>query len=271
MTQFESRIIAVDIGNSRIKFGSFAGGLSTAGLPQPEATVQVLTAAWDETALQPLFTPSSPGDCRWVIGSVNRPATACLQSWLAAQGVPADRTQLLGYQDLPLEIALPAPDKIGIDRLLAAVAANRLRAANQPAIAIDVGSAITIDVLDAAGVFRGGAILPGIGMGARALHTFTDLLPQLELDELSSPPPDPVGRDTLSAIHSGLFWGAVGAMRELVYRTRQTSSVEPLVLLTGGAAPVVADLLAGEPAPVSVQHEPFLILSGILLASRTNP
>ncbi|MEX0865849.1 MAG: type III pantothenate kinase, partial [Pirellulales bacterium] len=163
-------------------------------------------------------------------------------------------------------IALAAPEKVGIDRLLGAVAANHLRAADQPAIAIDVGSAITIDVIDAAGVFRGGAILPGIGMGARALHTFTDLLPQSELSDLTASPPEPVGIDTVAAIHAGLFWGAIGAMREIVFRVQHQLDRPPLVLLTGGAAPLVAELLAGQPSPMSIQCVPHLVLGGTVLA-----
>ena len=106
---------------------------------------------------------------------------------------------------------------VGIDRLLAAVAANRLRNPKRPAVIVDLGTAITVDLVDAEGVFRGGAILPGIAISARAMHDYTDLLPHIPMAELEEPPPA-LGRATVPAMRSGLYWGAVGAVRELIER-----------------------------------------------------
>ena len=120
--------------------------------------------------------------------------------------------RLLSHFDLPIKAAVEYPNRVGIDRLAGAVAANRLRHSARLAIIVDVGSAITVDLVNSQGIFCGGAILPGIGMSARALHEFTDLLPHSPLEELTGPPPA-LGTATLPAIHSGLYWGAVGAMR----------------------------------------------------------
>ncbi|MCE9548576.1 MAG: type III pantothenate kinase, partial [Planctomycetia bacterium] len=109
------------------------------------------------------------------------------------------------------------------------------------------------------GTFCGGAIVPGIGTSARALHEVTDLLPDLKIATLDEPPP-PLGKNTHEAIASGLFWGAVGAMRTLIEQLSAGLKAEPLVLLTGGAAEEVAGLLPGR-----VRHEPHLILAGIAL------
>ena len=65
--------------------------------------------------------------------------------------------------------------------LLAAVAANRIRTADRPAVIVDLGTAITVDLVSSDGAFQGGAILPGIEMSARALHDYTDLLPRIEM------------------------------------------------------------------------------------------
>ncbi len=151
---------------------------------------------------------------RWHIGSVNRPAASRLIDWLRDHR-PDDEIMLLTSGDLPLAVKLPRPDMVGVDRLLDALAANRLRTPGCPAVVVDVGSAITVDLLDAAGAFCGGAILPGIAMSARALHEFTDLLPQIDMAELAEPP-DALGTATVAAMRSGLFWGAVGAVRQLV-------------------------------------------------------
>ncbi len=166
----------------------------------------------------------------------------------------------LSHHDLPLAVRVPEPDRVGIDRLLGAVAANRLRDRERPAIVIDLGSAMTFDLISADGAFLGGAILPGVGMSARALHDFTDRLPQIPMDELAEPPP-PLGTSTGEAMRSGLYWGAVGAMRELIVRLRDalgTDNRQPQVFLTGGAAPIVAQFLPGD-----ATYVPHLVLGGI--------
>ena len=154
---------------------------------------------------------------------------------------------------------------VGIDRLLDAVAVNHLRQPDRPAVVIDVGSAITVDLVSAEGAFRGGAIAPGIGMSARAMHAFTDLLPLVEASELTTPPPA-LGKSTLPAMRSGLFWGAVGTIRELVAQISRGLDCPCDVFLTGGAGPAVAELLGRE-----VRHVPHLTLAGIALSVLASP
>src|SRR5690606_16362039 len=102
-----------------------------------------------------------------------------------------------------------------------------------------------------------GAIMPGIGMAARALHEFTDLLPLLEMDSLDEAP-DALGRSTIAAMQSGLYWGALGGIRELIGRLVLDQPGTAEVFLSGGFAPSVAQLL-----PFEVQYVPHLVLSGI--------
>jgi type III pantothenate kinase len=196
------------------------------------------------------------GHTVWAIGSVNRSTTTRLLDFLAEHH-REDRIHLLSSGDLPLVVRLPQPDRVGVDRLLDAVAANVLRRPNRPAVVVDVGTAITVDLVDAEGVFRGGAILPGIGMSARAMHEFTDLLPRFELRDLGTPPP-PIGTSTEQAIHSGLFWMAVGAIRELAGRMVDDPTTAPDIFISGGAGVAVADLLGD-----ATQYVPHLTLSGI--------
>jgi type III pantothenate kinase len=255
-------LIAVDIGNTRIKLGLFAARAEANGLPTPSRTLVVPTLIWDEASAQN-WLRDVPSDTAWWIASVNRAALSRLTTWIQQNRAGTPKIRRLKWNDLPITAAVEFPDKVGIDRLAGAVAANRLRDPVRPAIVIGVGSAITVDLVGADGVFRGGAILPGIGMSARALDEFTDLLPRSPLEELTGPPPA-LGTSTLSAIHSGLYWGAVGAMRELVARLSQTLSDEnvwPEVFLTGGAAASVAATL--DPATRFVEH---LVLAGIALA-----
>ena len=193
---------------------------------------------------------------------MNRPAATRLLDWLRSNR-PQDRVALLAAGDLPLAVELPRPDMVGVDRLLDAVAANVLRPADRAAVIVDVGTAITVDLVSRAGAFCGGSILPGIAMSARALHEFTDLLPLLDISELDGPPLA-LGDSTEAALRSGLFWGAIGAIRQLIEQL--AGDEEPLVILTGGAGPVVAGLLGR-----SVQWAPHLTLCGIVLTGKRLP
>jgi type III pantothenate kinase len=93
------------------------------------------------------------------------------------------------------------------------------------------------------------------------LHEFTDLLPLVEVSER----PEPLGKSTLTAISSGLFWGAVGAMREVMARFAD-GPTEPQVFLTGGGAPLFAVVL-GEVSPGPLEFVPHLTLAGIALTA----
>jgi type III pantothenate kinase len=256
-----SHLVAVDIGNSRIKLGWFETSSSGNTLPRPSGELALTAETWDESLIARTLPWEALGG-RWCIASVNRPATKRLITWINSTAPHKRPSELreLSHHDLPLAVRVPEPDRVGIDRLLGAVAANRLRDPERPAIVIDLGSAMTFDLVAADGAFLGGAILPGVGMSARALHDFTDLLPQIPMDELAEPPPA-LGTSTVEAMRSGLYWGAVGAMRELVVRLRgalATDKQQPQVFLTGGAAPIVAQFLPGD-----ATYVPHLVLGGI--------
>lgn len=256
-------LVAVDIGNNRMKLGLFAAGEGKS-LPEPERTLHV---GGDDSGLDRIrdwLADAFAAGGTWWIGSVNRPSATRLVNWLRTHRTD-EAVTLLAAGDLPLHVELPRPDMVGIDRLLDAVAANRLRQPDRPAVVVDVGSAITVDLVSADGVFCGGSILPGIAMAARALHTFTDLLPLIDMAELTTPPP-PLGTATVPAMRSGLFWGAVGAIRHLVELLSHEAGREAEVFLTGGAGPVVAELLGP-----SAQHVPHLTLAGIALSAAHRP
>jgi type III pantothenate kinase len=250
-------IIAVDIGNARVKLGLFGGDCGDA-LPEPQRVLQLdgdapqweQVSGWLETAAM-----------AWRIGSVNRPATTRLVDWLREHR-PQDQMTLLAAGDLPLTVELERPDMVGIDRLLSAVGANHLRQPDRPAIIADLGTAITVDLVSGEGAFLGGAILPGIAMSAGAMHQFTDLLPLIEMSELTTPPPA-LGSATVAAMRSGLYFGAVGAIRELIRQLAKDLEGDPEVFLTGGAGPAVAELLGH-----SARHVPHLTLAGIALTAK---
>ena len=102
----------------------------------------------------------------------------------------------------------------------------------------DRGTATTVNLIDAAGVFQGGAILAGPMTALASLHTATASLPLLGPEALAAPPAA-VGKATEAAMASGAYWGAVGAVRQLIERMACECGAAPEVFLTGGAAPTM--------------------------------
>jgi len=249
----QPRLIAVDIGNSATKIGWF--GPALAGLPNPEA-VHVFPTGSSPPAELAASLPRET--CQWHVSSVHREGTRILQEWVRAHR-PADPVRLLTHRDLPIRAAVDFPDKVGLDRLAAAVAVNVIREAGRAALLVGAGSAITVNRISADGVFEGGAILPGFKMQADALFGGADLLP-LALLVPDDAPPAPLGTNTEAAIRSGLFWGAVGAVRELIARLSAGLNPQPKLFVTGGDLRQLAAHLEG------ARFVPNLVLCGIAVA-----
>jgi type III pantothenate kinase len=250
-----SQYLALDAGNTRIKFGLFE--------VQPDRPLPVCLSHSFVMCGQPLPAKliddaSKQGVPRPIISGSNPPEIARVADewdprWPALK-LLEDRTRL------GIRIDVEAPQRVGWDRLLNAIAALRIREPRQAAVIVDSGTAVTVDFVDAAGAFRGGAILPGIGMSARALHQYTALLPLIPAPDVTATIPDPIGRNTIPAMRSGLYWGHVGAVRELV--TRMVAQAPgAMVIVTGGAGDAVIPHLQ------NVRVEPHLPLQGLVLAT----
>ena len=252
-------VVAVDVGNSRFKLGMFDRDAGEA-YPQPSSLLELHPDPWKGEPIIDWLNGCGVDRVSWWIASVHRGASQRIDAWLTDRRGDEGRTSLQ-HTNLPLSIDVEYPQDVGIDRLLAAVAVNAIRRPDRPALVVDHGSAITVDLVDSNGVFRGGAILPGIGMAAGALDRLTDRLPLVDVHGLDQP--DALGRSTEAAIRSGLFWGAVGAVRELIERLSRQVPEEPQIVVTGGAGRHIAEALGDE-----ARWEPNLILSGIALAAR---
>ena len=143
----------------------------------------------------------------------------------------------LGEIDLGLTIALPNPAEVGADRLVNAVAAHALWPGNL--IIVDFGTATTFDVVSADGAYQGGAIAPGINLSMDALYQAAAKLPRIAVE----PPAGnggAIGKGTVHAMQSGVFWGYVGLIEGLVTRLCQEIANDhpgPVtVIATGGLA-----------------------------------
>lgn len=248
-------IVAVDVGNSRFKLGLFDAGASDC-CPEPRSLLEFAPDGFDGRQITDWLREAEAEHVTWRIASVHRGSSRRLETWLDDEREGESRV-LLKHSDLPLRVDVEHPERVGIDRLLAAVAVNAIRDSDRPAVVVDHGSAITVDWVDADGTFRGGAILPGIGMSARALDRLTDQLPLVDVRDLNAP--DALGRSTEAAIRSGLFWGAVGAVGQLIDRLAERAAGDPQVIVTGGAGQQIAAALGRESRFVA-----HLILSGIV-------
>jgi type III pantothenate kinase len=138
-------------------------------------------------------------------------------------------TSLLGHEPLVLKA-----DPVGPDRVANCAAAHALL--GSACIAVDMGTATTVDVAGADGMFAGGAIAPGLGVSMKALVEASERLPGIEL----SAPPSAVGLDTTAAMQSGLVLGHAGLVDGLVGRMRRERGAELQAVATGGFAAIVA-------------------------------
>lgn len=253
-------ILLADAGHTRIKF---AHSRSVPDAPLPEilatsASIDDAPISWEE--ITGWFEDASPRICL-VTGTDLTRAGIVAQTW--PKHLPAP-TLLTDKSLIPIEVDVDSPEKVGIDRLLNAVAANALRTENQPAIVVDTGTAITVDVVSSTGLFRGGAILPGIRLGAQSLHAYTTTLPLVDVWPLLETVPDVIGRNTEAAISSGLYWGHLGAVKEMISRYAEAlaeTADPPLLLITGGAAVILSPYLR------TARHVPSLSLQGLALTA----
>jgi type III pantothenate kinase len=247
-------LLAVGIGNTTVKLGLTAARREN-GWPVWSGNWEVATASFDPATLAAEL-PSAP--VHWCVASVHRGAERRLHDWVEACRAPDDY-QVLTHDHLSLGINLDAPRRVGMDRLAAAVAANRIRDPHRPALVIDAGTALTVNLVTADGLFQGGVILPGFALTAKALALGTDQLP-LVIPDLNAEPPPVVGKSTEGAIRSGLFWGSVGAVREIVDRVQKQLEIAPQVFVTGGDARRLAGLVAAD-----ARFVPDLVLAGIVM------
>jgi type III pantothenate kinase len=144
---------------------------------------------------------------------------------------------------------------LGADRYCAVLAARVLVGA--PAIAVDCGTATTVNVVDRDGSFLGGAIAPGVDVALRALHAHTAQLPPL--DPAAVPPL--IGTDTATCMRSGAVQGSRFAIAGMVEAIKNLTGDSTPVLITGGGAP---GLLAAGLAETSMRHDPHLCFRGVI-------
>ena len=136
--------------------------------------------------------------------------------------------------DLGIEVLIDRPADVGADRLVNAVAAHMTYSG--PLIVVDFGTATTFDVIDEDGNYVGGSIAPGINSSLEALHMAAAQLPLVAVDR----PDRVIGKGTIEAMQSGIYWGYLGLIEGLVSRVKDEFGESMTVVTTGGLAPLFA-------------------------------
>ena len=252
-------LLAIDIGNTNITLGVYQA--EQLGPRWRLATDHERMP--DEYGLQFLGLLShhgfSPADLRGVsLASVVPPLTskigqAC-RHYLHQEPLVVDAGIKTG-----IRIRVENPRAVGADRVVDAVAVKYLYGG--PACVIDFGTATTFDAISAAGDYLGGAIAPGITMGAEGLYQRTAKLPRVDVQR----PPSVIGRNTTHAIQSGLFFGYVAMVEGMVQRFRARLGPDMKVLATGG----LAEIIASETQVID-QIVPWLTLDGLRILWQLN-
>ena len=252
------RILCLDIGNTHTHYGLLENTVVL-------ADGQVKTALIDDTkdglpAVFALLRNQCSGFDGVSFCSVVPAATERVTPLLAATGLPVWH---LRHDAAPgLGIAYPKPREIGQDRLANCLGAQARFGA--PAIVIDMGTAVTFDILTDRG-YEGGVIAPGIGVMTRYLHEQTALLPALDPNDLLVS--SGVGKSTLDAMKLGCAVGFAGMIDALLVRVLaelETWGVKnPVIIATGGVAGVLPKSWSDR-----IRWEPHITLHGLEEAYR---
>lgn len=161
--------------------------------------------------------------------------------------------------DLGIEIRIQKPSEAGADRLVNAIGARSIYPG--ALLIVDSGTATTFDVVASDGAFEGGAIAPGINLSMQALHDAAARLPRIAIQK----PLHVIGKDTVEAMQSGIFWGYVSLVEGLIGRIKAEFDAPMTVVGTGG----IASLFEGA-TPAIDYFDPDLTILGLLEIFRRN-
>jgi type III pantothenate kinase len=256
-------LLAIDVGNSNIVLGVF----DRASLVHSWRLQTLRERTSDELGLlvDGLFAHSRidrSGVHGVILGSVVPPLTgtmrAMVERYFGVQALNVDPASNTG-----MPILYDNPSEVGADRIVNAVAAwTRFGGTGgRPMIVVDFGTATTLDAITSKGEYLGGAICPGVTISADALFQRAARLPRIDVRK----PPRVVGRTTVGAMESGLFYGYVGMVEGLVRRMDAELGGQAICVATGGLADVIA------PETSLIHHvDPDLTLHGLRLVWERN-
>ena len=256
-------LLAIDVGNTNIVLGVFDG--VTLVRSWRLATLRERTS--DELGLlvDGLFAHHCIDSTKidgLVLGSVVPPLTATTRAMAERYfGLTALIVEPGVNTGMPILYENPA--EVGADRIVNAIAAYECfdKSGACPLVIVDFGTATTFDAITRRGEYLGGAICPGVQISADALFQRAARLPRIDVRK----PSRIIGRTTVGAMESGLFWGYVGMVEGLVQRMNDELGGDALCVATGG----LADVIAAE-TPLIHHVDPDLTLQGLRIVWERN-
>ncbi len=250
-------LLTIDSGNTNVVFAVFDGDQLRARWRASSDAKRTADeyAAWltQLMALEDLTPKDIDGA---IIASVVPPAVYSLKT-LCSQyfGIKA---MMIGDSDVDLGIAIKAR-QVGADRLVNAIAGHAKYGC--ALIIIDFGTATSFDVIGPDGSYEGGVLAPGVNLSVEALYQAGSQLPRIAVVR----PEQVVGKATVPAMQSGLYWGYVSMIEGVVARIKQETGWPATVIATGGLAPLFTE------ACTSIDHsDPDLTVRGLALIHRVN-
>jgi type III pantothenate kinase len=160
--------------------------------------------------------------------------------------------------ELGVKVLIDKPEQAGADRLCNAVEAHAKYGG--PLVVVDYGTATNFDIVDRDGNFAGGIIATGVNLSLKALYEAAAKLPHIGVRR----PTRVIGKDTVSAMESGIYWGYIGLVEGLVQRIQKEFGAEMKVIATGGLAPLFQDAMHFDAVDVD------LTLNGLLRVYKRN-
>ena len=226
-------LLALDAGNTNITIGAF-DGTALAGRWRLRTALGQTADEWG-VLMRNLFSLSAlelAGVDGVIVSSVVPPLDADLaemsQSYFHRKALFVTHST-----DTGLKICVDTPSEVGADRIVNSVAAFTKHGG--PCVVVDLGTAITFDVVSKSGGYMGGLIAPGIGIAIEALFAKTAQLPLVDFRE----PEKLIGTNTVSNIQSGLYYGAIGMIDGILDRLYEELGPGTHVVATGGQARLI--------------------------------
>ncbi len=253
-------LVAIDAGNTNVVFALFEGDTMKAKWRASSDAKRTADeyAVWltQLMALQNLKAAEVTGA---IIANVVPAAgftltTLCTEFFKVTPMVIGDP-----QVDLGIEVHMDHRENVGADRLVNALAAHR--AYGGPLIVIDFGTATTFDIVGPDGAYEGGVIAPSAQHSVEALYRAAAQLPRVKIER----PDKVIGKDTVPAMKSGIYWGYVGLIEGLTARIKEEYGSPMQVIATGGLA-----TLYSEATPVIEVVDSDLTLRGLRLIHAAN-
>jgi type III pantothenate kinase len=255
-------LLVVDVGNTQTHFGLFRDGETTVAEHWRFATVRDSTGDELGAALQNLLGLRGLGfgDVDDSIVSTTVPQLSEQWTLMARHYLRAPMLVVGPTIKTGMPIRYDNPHEVGADRLANAVAAYER--VHDTCVVVDFGTAITYDVVSAAGEYLGGIITPGAEISIDALYDRAAKLPKVELAK----PRTLIGKNTVDAIRSGIVYGFAGQVEGIVRRLRAELGPTTYVIATGGLAGVLTPFIRETIDEV----DDLLTLSGLRLIYERN-